>query len=75
MGKQGRNDPATDRALALVEGGSSVHGAAIKEGISPSTLFRARKRMKGGKAKGASKRRTPAHYEMLAAMKRKKDKK
>jgi hypothetical protein len=30
---------------------------------------------KGGKAKGASKRRTPAHYEMLAAMKRKKDKK
>lgn len=30
---------------------------------------------KGGKAKGASKRRPKAHYERLAAMKRKKAKK
>jgi len=29
---------------------------------------------KGGKAKGPSKRRSPEHYERLAAMKRKKKK-
>jgi transposase-like protein len=77
MGSQGRNSEATDRALALVESGSSVHGAALKEGISPSTLFRARKRLaaaigsKGGKAKGKRKARSPEHYKRLADMKRK----
>jgi transposase len=33
--------PATQRALEAVRRGTSAHAAALAEGISPSTIYRA----------------------------------
>lgn len=40
----GKTSAATERALRLVDKGVNPHAAALKAGISPSTLYRALKR-------------------------------
>jgi DNA-binding CsgD family transcriptional regulator len=45
----GRISSATERALKRVAKGQSIRSSALAEGISPSTLFRALKRLKKGR--------------------------